>query len=446
MGFIIQGDRVNLKIMSNMEQQLVDKYKNIPDTEFVPLDCLGEDFEGMYEINKLGHIKTVSSGSIRKEYCTVNGYPIVHLTGVGVKRKVVIKVHILLAKTFISNPENKKIVDHINRLRGDFSLSNLRWTDHSGNNRNKTKSDKLNYIVFIKYNDSLEELGRYHYKDFSHYEVKCIKDSIKSNTKYNNYYWKIINLNVEYYISKYGDPDPSEWKPCLRFPEIFDCNSNGIMRNKKNGNLFVGRLTEDGYWKFNYEGKPYNLHRIIFETFSGKLLESNVFIDHKNTVREDCRFENLSESSAKLNALNPLTVIKRQKPILKYSLEGNLIKEYPSIKDAALDLKLNIPHADFIKFRFYHGFIWCLKGDESSIEEKVKTMIFRYDKDFNLIKAYTSINEASSKYNPDHASSYSITKYIDTGKLAPDGHYYYHGPHEFTDDEQNKNQDPDNNI
>ena len=105
MGFIIQGDRVNLKIMSNMEQQLVDKYKNIPDTEFVPLDCLGEDFEGMYEINKLGHIKTVSSGSIRKEYCTVNGYPIVHLTGVGVKRKVVIKVHILLAKTFISNPE-----------------------------------------------------------------------------------------------------------------------------------------------------------------------------------------------------------------------------------------------------------------------------------------------------------------------------------------------------
>jgi hypothetical protein len=63
-------------------------------------------------------------------------------------------------------------------------------------------------------------------------------------------------------------------------------------------------------------------------------------------------------------------------------------------------------------------------------------MIFRYDKDFNLIKAYTSINEASSKYNPDHASSYSITKYIDTGKLAPDGHYYYHGPHEFTNDEQ----------
>jgi hypothetical protein len=70
-------------------------------------------------------------------------------------------------------------------------------------------------------------------------------------------------------------------------------------------------------------------------------------------------------------------------------------------------------------------------------------MIFRYDKDFNLIKAYTSINEASFKYNPGHTSSYSITKYIDTGKLAPDGHYYYHGPHKFTDDEQNKNQDPE---
>ena len=61
-------------------------------------------------------------------------------------------------------------------------------------------------------------------------------------------------------------------------------------------------------------------------------------------------------------------------------------------------------------------------------------------------RSLIDVKESIRKFSFDGKFNNGIGKTIDTGKLAPDGHYYYHGPHDFTDDEQNKNQDPDNNI
>ena len=43
------------------------------------------------------------------------------------------KIHRLIAEQYISNPENKKEVDHINRVRDDNRLENLRWVTHQEN-------------------------------------------------------------------------------------------------------------------------------------------------------------------------------------------------------------------------------------------------------------------------------------------------------------------------
>ena len=43
------------------------------------------------------------------------------------------QVHRLLALAFIPNPENKRCIDHINGIRHDNRLENLRWVTYSEN-------------------------------------------------------------------------------------------------------------------------------------------------------------------------------------------------------------------------------------------------------------------------------------------------------------------------
>lgn len=60
------------------------------------------------------------------------GYPTVSLG----KEKIKRRIHRLLALHFIPNPLNLEMVDHINQVRNDNRLENLRWFTRSDNARN----------------------------------------------------------------------------------------------------------------------------------------------------------------------------------------------------------------------------------------------------------------------------------------------------------------------
>ena len=66
-------------------------------------------------------------------------------------------IHRLLALHYIPNPQNKPCVDHINRIRDDNRLENLRWATHSENNQNKSlnkhNTSGHKNIYYIKYTD-----------------------------------------------------------------------------------------------------------------------------------------------------------------------------------------------------------------------------------------------------------------------------------------------------
>ena len=67
---------------------------------------------------------------------TINnaGYYVVGLTN-NKKRKLYL-LHRLLAIHYIDNPENKPCVDHIDRVKTNNSLDNLRWVTHLQNCQN----------------------------------------------------------------------------------------------------------------------------------------------------------------------------------------------------------------------------------------------------------------------------------------------------------------------
>ena len=63
-----------------------------------------------------------------------DGYPRVCLKVDGKQKNRF--VHRLLADTYIDNPDGGTVVDHINGVRNDNRLENLRWTTSSGNRQN----------------------------------------------------------------------------------------------------------------------------------------------------------------------------------------------------------------------------------------------------------------------------------------------------------------------
>jgi len=98
-----------------------------------------EGHEG-YEVSNIGNIRSFKHGKIRirKLVLDSKGYYQVNLSING-KCKLQL-VHRLLAIAFIPNPDNKPCIDHINRIRTDNRIENLRWATMEENMSNQNLS------------------------------------------------------------------------------------------------------------------------------------------------------------------------------------------------------------------------------------------------------------------------------------------------------------------
>lgn len=141
-----------------------------------------------------------------KGYICREGYKIVYLS-VSPNKRLIKKVHRLVAEAFIPNPNNLPQVNHKDENRLNNSVQNLEWCDSHYNNNYGTRKDKLRKISgiriaqydltgnLIKIWDSISQAS----KSFGAKTTSCIRRVCKKEpgrNTYKGFVWRYVDKKV----------------------------------------------------------------------------------------------------------------------------------------------------------------------------------------------------------------------------------------------------------
>jgi hypothetical protein len=91
-----------------------------------------------YAVSTLGEVMNVKRGKKLKERIMASGY-----NGIALYRPVKqFRVHRLVARAFIPNPNHYRYVDHIDENKINNCVANLRWCTHQQNQQNITATKR----------------------------------------------------------------------------------------------------------------------------------------------------------------------------------------------------------------------------------------------------------------------------------------------------------------
>ena len=180
-----------------------------------------------------------------------------------------------------------------------------------------------------------------------------------------------------------------EWKDILGFEGFYQASNLGRIkslerfRKGKNGSLVTvkekilkPRLNNNGYYQVelckNSKVRFYYVHRLVYEVFNGTIPEG-LQVNHINEVKTDNRLSNLNLMTCKENnnygthnerVSKKMTNGKLSKPVLQFTLDNILIKEYASTHQVERELGFAQGHICGCcngKLKTAYGYIWRYK-------------------------------------------------------------------------------------
>ena len=190
--------------------------------------------------------------------------------------------------------------------------------------------------------------------------------------------------------------------------KIFSVRSNKVLKNQR---------IHNGYWRIelniNGEYKRYFIHRLVAETFIPNP-DNLPCVNHKDENPSNNHVSNLEWCTHKYNT-NYGTCIERiiknkpkkdsgeyfwSKKVYQFDLEGNLIKEYGSVAEAARSISGSPTCINKVIdgiMKKYKGYYWNIDKVFNYNPEKIhglkKGAILQLDSEGKVIKRYATGNE-----------------------------------------------------
>lgn len=230
-----------------------------------------------YYVSSLGRVYNVNTKRFLKGTYKSNEYHKVQLTING--KPTSFQVHRLVALIFCPNPNEYKIVDHINRNKWDNRVENLRWVTAKQNAANVKRAKK--------------------------------------------------NKPARYY-----DGSLEDFRPMLTRDSKYLVSKDGMFINRSTKRIIEGGM-RNGYVCIAVGGKSESAHCLVWEAFNGPIPKGSV-IDYIDGNRLNNRLSNLRLVSQSENMVNAYrNGHKAAKTVVQYSKNGEYIERYTLLVKAA---------------------------------------------------------------------------------------------------------------
>jgi len=303
-----------------------------------------------YEASSFGRIRNKNTGRILKA-SSKGGY---YSVGLSNKKTKSFSVHILVAKAFIPNPENKSQVNHKDKNGLNNKINNLEWNTNKENSIHRsagvkqTTNQNLEIYrinpntneILQKYN-SIEDAAKYILENNNNLKFNNIRSGIsmvinnKQQTAY-QYKWKKVEQNTF---------ENEEWREVVIDDKKivgYYVSSLGRFKNKKGIIMKNYKPHHSGYIYLRVNIQKYALHRLVAQTFIPNL-ENKPFVNHIDGNKINNSVINLEWCTCSENNLHNHKIGLSKghtRKIIQYDLEMNEIKKFDKILDASKELNI----------------------------------------------------------------------------------------------------------
>ena len=329
--------------------------------------------------------------------------------------------HKVVATTFIPNPDGKPTVDHINQVRSDNNVDNLRWAnskEQAANRKYVNNVGKARLVdqfevnnTYIKTWSSLKEVKLF-YTGKPYADIRSsLKDFSKTAYGYKWAYKKIEELQGEL------------WKQIEDYHDYFVSSFGRIKKVCKIGEKLIKPRIAGDYFCTRVSNKYHQTHIWVCTVFHGNKPTSKHQVNHKDGNTINNYADNLEWCTPQQNVVHAIATglkdtslsgISNTKKIFKYSLDGKFISEYKSSDEAAnslndksrTDAQVIRKHCNSEEYGYkgnlgFRGYLWSYFRCTFTVKFllKIKEIyklnpVYQYTKENIFICKYDDIRDA----------------------------------------------------